>query len=302
MSKELSAYLLTPMADGREVDEAAFRGLLQRVREAGIDSVTVLGSTGSYAYLSMAQRQRVVHLAAEQLPGVRLQVGISAMSLREVLEHAQVAVEAGATSVLVAPMSYQPLREDEVIELYRSVAGFCGLPVTVYDNPRTTHFQFTDALYAEVASLPGIAGIKIPPVPGPQTEVTARITSIRGAVGDETTLGISGDPHAATGLVGGCQLWHSVLAGTEPVAALRLLQAVISGNQDLSHDVSARLEPVWELYAQAGSSVRAVAAIAHHRRLASQYNLPLPLRPAGSNLRPVVERAVAALDEISAES
>ena len=54
----LSAFPLTPFAEGRP-DEAAFLRLLSRLTEAKVDSLGVLGSTGSYAYLTRTQRRRI---------------------------------------------------------------------------------------------------------------------------------------------------------------------------------------------------------------------------------------------------
>ena len=54
----LSAFPLTPLSNDA-VDEAAFIRLVERLGEAGVDSITALGSTGSYAYLSSDERSRV---------------------------------------------------------------------------------------------------------------------------------------------------------------------------------------------------------------------------------------------------
>jgi 4-hydroxy-tetrahydrodipicolinate synthase len=61
-------------------------------------------------------------------------------------------------------MSYQPLTDDDVFELFRTVTEHTELPVIVYDNPGTTQFTFSTDLYARIARLPGIASIKIPGV------------------------------------------------------------------------------------------------------------------------------------------
>ena len=57
----LSAFPLTPLAND-EVDEGAFVRLIQRLTAAGVDSITALGSTGSYAYLGGDERRRVARL------------------------------------------------------------------------------------------------------------------------------------------------------------------------------------------------------------------------------------------------
>lgn len=55
----LSAFPLTPFRDD-QVDEGAFVGLIRRLATSGVDSITVLGSTGSYAYLNADERARLL--------------------------------------------------------------------------------------------------------------------------------------------------------------------------------------------------------------------------------------------------
>lgn len=109
----LSAFPLTPLVDDR-VDEVAFAGLVDRLVSAGVDSITALGSTGSYAYLSREERALVTRIAVDHARLVPVIVGIGALRTSHVLEHLEDAQTAGAAGVLLAPMSYQPLTEDDV--------------------------------------------------------------------------------------------------------------------------------------------------------------------------------------------
>lgn len=61
MKKGLSAFPLTPLRAG-EVDENTWLSLIENIAGAGVDSIGVLGSTGSYAYLTREQRLRVTRL------------------------------------------------------------------------------------------------------------------------------------------------------------------------------------------------------------------------------------------------
>lgn len=126
----LSAFPLTPIAQDA-VDEAAFVGIVERVATAGVDSITALGSTGSYAYLDRAERRRVVELAASAAGGVPVIAGIGHVRTREVLRHLDDAQTAGATGVLLAPMTYQALTDDEVYELFADVDAASSVPVVV---------------------------------------------------------------------------------------------------------------------------------------------------------------------------
>jgi 4-hydroxy-tetrahydrodipicolinate synthase len=73
----LSAFPLTPLAHDA-VDEPAFVRLIERLSEAKVDSITALGSTGSYAYLSSEERSRVARLAVEHSGGTPVFIGIGA--------------------------------------------------------------------------------------------------------------------------------------------------------------------------------------------------------------------------------
>jgi 4-hydroxy-tetrahydrodipicolinate synthase len=194
----LSAFPLTPLANDA-VDEASFVRLVERLREAGVDSITALGSTGSYAYLSGEERSRVARLAVEHAGSTPVIVGIGALRTSQVLANAENAERAGASGLLLAPMTYQPLTDDDVFELFRTVTAHSSLPVVVYDNPGTTHFTFSTELYGRIAALPRIASIKIPGVPGGLEQAAARVREIRAVVPASVTIGVSGDAHAAAG-------------------------------------------------------------------------------------------------------
>ena len=89
-------------------------------------------------------------------------VGIGAVRTEHVIALAHDAQEAGAAAVMLAPVSYQPLTEDEVYGLYADVTAELSVPLCVYDNPGTTHFAFSDDLHASVAALPNVQAIKLP--------------------------------------------------------------------------------------------------------------------------------------------
>lgn len=48
---------------------------------------------------------------------------------------------AGASALLLLPVSCQALHDDEVYGLFETVARHASVPLCVYDNPDTTHFR-----------------------------------------------------------------------------------------------------------------------------------------------------------------
>ena len=293
MTRELftgvSAFPLTPLHND-VIDADAFANLVTRLAEAGVDSITALGSTGSYAYLTPEERAHVARIAVEHAGEVPVFVGVGALRTSHVLANVDSAEESGAAAVLLAPMTYQPLTDDDVFELFAAVTGHTDLPVIVYDNPGTTHFTFSTELYGRIAALPGIASIKIPPLPQEPEAAHERLASIRRVVPEHVTIGISGDAFAAAGLAAGCDAWYSVIAGTLPELALEIVRA-----QDALAE-SAKLAPLWNLFAEHGS-LRVTAAIAEHLGLVQPNCLPLPIRGLGDAERTRVAAVLGALDE-----
>lgn len=288
----LSAFPLTPLAhdsagraglDSAEaahetVDEIAFIGLVKRCAVAGVDSITVLGSTGSYAYLDTEERARVAGLAVEHAGRTPVFVGVGALRTRDVLRNISAAEEAGAAGLLLAPMSYQPLTDDDVLGLFRTVDSATDLPVIVYDNPGTTHFTFSPDLYGQLSALDSVVSIKIPGVGLDVDGWVQRLGAIHDSVGDGASIGISGDQHAAAALLAGARTWYSVIGGVLPEPALEITRAGLAGDELAALAASARLEPLWRLFAEFGGSLRVVAAIAEHLGLAPRGCLPLPIQ------------------------
>lgn len=290
----LSAFPLTPMNESG-LDEAAFVRLIERLVAAEVDSIGVLGSTGNYAYLTKAERARVVALAVEHAGKIPVIAGIGALRTRDVLTLADDAQAAGASGVLLAPMSYQKLFAEEVYGLFETVTQALSVPLCVYDNPGTTQFVFTDALHAQIARLPMVASIKIPGVPVEPEAARARVEGLREQIPSHVTLGVSGDAVAATGLNAGCEAWYSVIGGLFPTTALAITRAAQAGDAEQATRLSERLASLWALFRENGGSLRVVAAAAELQGVVDSPCLPQPLRSLSGEGRQRLAAAMEAL-------
>jgi 4-hydroxy-tetrahydrodipicolinate synthase len=294
MFSGLSAFPLTPLHDN-SVDEGTFVQFVERLAAAGVDSICALGSTGSYAYLTRAERVRVAQLAVEHAGEVPVIVGIGALATREVLALAEDAQRAGAKAVLLAPVSYQKLTPDEVYGLYDAVTRELSVPLCVYDNPATTHFEFSDELHGRIAQLPNIGSIKIPAVPADPDSAKARVERLRALIPAHVTIGVSGDASAARGLLAGCDAWYSVIAGLYPKISLAITRDAQAGNVEQATQQSEHLQPLWALFAKYGS-LRVVAAAAELKGLVEQPSLLAPVRALEGADRHVLATVLDKLD------
>lgn len=290
----LSAFPLTPMNE-QGVDENAFTRLVQQLVAAKVDSIGALGSTGSYAYLSRAERSRVAQLAVEAAGDVPVMVSIGSVRTRDVLLLAEEAQMVGVKALLLPPVSYQKLSQDDVFSLYETVTANISVPLCVYDNPGTTHFEFTDELHGRIAELPNVSSIKIPGVPEEPYLAKSRVDRLRRLIPSHVTIGISGDAFAAVGMSAGCDAWYSVMGGLFPNTALAITRAALSGDACEAARLSESLKPLWTLFKQFGGSLRVIATAAELRGFTHSPSLPLPLRTKTGEGR---KRIAAVIDEL----
>jgi 4-hydroxy-tetrahydrodipicolinate synthase len=289
----LSAFPLTPATD-EGIDEAAYERIVGRLADAGVDSIGALGSTGSYAYLSRQERARAATIAVQRAGPVPVIVGVGALRTRDILLNIEDAQNSGAAAVLLAPMTYQALTEDEVYRLYEEIAVNLSVPLVVYDNPATTQVQFTDDLHGRVSQLDAVASIKIPAVSTDAAEAKSRVDRLRSLIPATVTIGVSGDAAGANGLIAGCDVWYSVIAGILPEHCLDIARAAAAGNADEARALSAKMAPLWALFARYGS-YRVTSAVAEDLGLASSPNLPRPVRGLDEEGRRGVAAALAAM-------
>ena len=243
----LAAFPITPAdADGR-VDVAALRGLVRRLVAAKVDSIGLLGSTGTYAYLSRSERRRAIEAALDEAGGqVPVMAGVGALRTDEAVALARDAKAAGAGAGLLAPVSYTPLLDEEVFVHFQTVAAESGLPICIYNNPGVTHFSFSAELIERLSGVPGVVAVKNPAPPPAQ--VGGHLGDMRGRVPAGFSLGYSADPNCAEAMLAGADAWHSVLGGVFPETTLALCRAAQSGDAVETRRLNARLEPVWQLF------------------------------------------------------
>ncbi len=290
----LSAFPLTPADESGRVDTAALQGLLARLVAAKASSIGLLGSTGTYMYLTREERRRAVAAAVECVAGrLPIIVGVGALRTDEAGALACDAATAGADALLLAPVSYTPLTEEEVFRHFSTVAAATDLPLCIYNNPSTTHFTFSENLLSRLADVPNIAAVKMP-LPR-EMGFSGELARLRNRTPADFAIGYSGDWGAADALLSGADAWYSVVGGLFPNAAAALVEASTQGDQAKAARIDAMFGPLWDLFKTHGS-LRVMYAAADLLGLSAAVP-PRPVLPLGSEILPAVEAAIAALPE-----
>lgn len=236
------AYPLTPFHADGGVNSAELKLLVDRLALSGIDSITVLGSSGSFAYLDADERRQVLADAVEAAGGrVPVAAGISAVATREVVAGARAAEQLGADGVVLSPVSYLPLTDDELIVLVEEVAAATTLPICLYNNPSTTQFSIDVDLVARMAHVPTLVAFK--DTAATPAEFAERAAWLREVLDRPISHGASSDPLLATGEVA-ADAWHTGLAALLPASYLAFRAAVLDGDAARISAERSRLVPV----------------------------------------------------------
>ncbi len=142
------AAAVTPhRREGYEADFAAMLELVDFLGRNGVQGICLLGATGEFINVKLAERIRLVHLAVKR-SRVPIIAGVSHSTLDGALELADEAMSSGAVGLLVMPPYFFHYSQDEVIEFCLQFAGSVpkSTPILLYNIP-----QFTTGFSIETA-------------------------------------------------------------------------------------------------------------------------------------------------------
>ena len=154
-------YLVSPIdAEGRVMDGVLAR-LCDDLIAKGVHGLTPLGSTGEFAYLTHAQKRRVVEVVVEAAAGrVPVIAGAGSNSTAEAIDLTKAAKAAGADAALVVTPYYNRPTQEGLYQHFKAIAEQGGLPVIIYNIPGRSAVDMSVETMARLAKLPNIVGVK----------------------------------------------------------------------------------------------------------------------------------------------
>jgi 4-hydroxy-tetrahydrodipicolinate synthase len=155
-----------PFKTDFSIDEPELRRLASRLAATrGITGLVTNGHTGEVFALDAEERARVTHIVADEVKGrVPVVSGICVEGISEACAHAEMARQAGATSLLVMP-PHQWLRfgmkPEHVVEHFTEIGKASGLDLVVHVYPSWTRAAYSCDLLAQLAVLPWVKVFKV---------------------------------------------------------------------------------------------------------------------------------------------
>ena len=154
--------LVTPFTADGDIDEAAFRRLIDRQIDGGVEALVVLGTTGENATIWPDERRRLVDLALEHInKRVPVIIGTGNNSTSESIVFSKEATTAGADGLLVVGPYYNKPPQAGFHAHVAAIAEATDCPIILYNVPGRTGFNCTAETTLRIAeAIPTVVGVK----------------------------------------------------------------------------------------------------------------------------------------------
>lgn len=219
--------LVTPFrqADGQPLDEPAYRQLVRRQINQGINFLVPCGTTGESPTLTRKEHLRVVEMTLEEAKGkVPVLAGAGGYNTHEVIELARELEKMGVDGILsVTPYYNKPTQEGLYLH-YRAIAAGIRIPIIVYSVQGRTGCNVEPATLARLAEIDNVIGVK---------EASGNINQIGAVIHQvpEDFLVLSGDDSMTLPLMAlGGKGIISVAGNEIPGEMTRLAQLCLQGD------------------------------------------------------------------------
>lgn len=230
--KGIIAYPITPFDNNEKVDIPLFKHLVERLVTSGSHGIAPLGSTGVMPYLSDEEKEEVTEATLQQVKGrIPTLVGVSNLTTEKTIHHAQFAEKAGADAVMIIPMSYWKLTDDEIVSHYDAVARKISIPIMAYNNPATSGVDMSPALLKRLLEIPNVTMIK------ESTGDVQRMHYLRRELGEDVAFYNGSNPLALAAFSAGARGWCTAAPNLIPELNISLYHAVEEGNLDKAKEI-----------------------------------------------------------------
>jgi 4-hydroxy-tetrahydrodipicolinate synthase len=233
------AYPITPFGEAG-IDVGRLAGLVDSMVDAGVHAIAPLGSTGESAYLSFDEWKTVVDATVAAVAGrVPVVVGSSDLTTAGTVARAEYAQQAGATAVMVIPVSYWALNEREIVQHYTSVSDAISIPIMAYNNPATSGIDMSPALLNHMFE--SVANVKMVKE---STGDIQRMLDLKQLSSGELPFYNGSNPLVLKALLAGASGWCTAAPCLRPAPAIALYEAAAAGDTVRATEIYEELLPL----------------------------------------------------------
>ncbi|WP_281180669.1 2,4-dihydroxyhept-2-ene-1,7-dioic acid aldolase [Alicyclobacillus kakegawensis] len=165
MAKELRGSIVpmvTPFRDDGQIDERAYRELIEWQIDSGSHGISCCGTTGEPSSLTTEEREYLMEVTVDAVRGrVPTVLGSGSTNQAETLRLTQHAERIGADAALVIVPYYNKPSQEGLYRHFRTVAESVHIPIIIYNIPGRTGVNMLPATMARLRrDCPNIIGVK----------------------------------------------------------------------------------------------------------------------------------------------
>ncbi len=160
--KGTGTALATPFNDDFTIDMESFDRLVQEQKNAHMDALVLMGTTGESPVISFEERAQLLQYAKKALAGsMPLIVGTGSNNPSVVLENNRQAEQLGADAILLVNPYYNKSSQDGLVDYYSFIAKETSLPIMLYNVPSRTGMNILPETMVRIHHLaPNVSSIK----------------------------------------------------------------------------------------------------------------------------------------------
>jgi 4-hydroxy-tetrahydrodipicolinate synthase len=286
--------LITPFRNG-DLDEPAFRRLVEWQIGEGTHGLVPVGTTGESPTLSHVEHKRIVELTVEVVnKRVPVIAGAGSNATSEAIDFTRHAAKVGASAVLVVTPYYNKPTQEGLYRHYKAISDSVDIPIVIYNIPGRSVVDMTVETMARCFALKNVVGVK------DATANLARASQQRAAMGPQFNM-LSGEDATALGFMAhgghGC---ISVTSNVAPRLCADFQNACLKGDYKTALTLQDRLMPLHDaLFCEANPGPVKYAA---SRLGLCEAETRLPLVAISEASKKIVDGALASVGLIPAKA
>jgi len=276
--------LVTPFKNG-EIDEQAFRALIDWQISSGSHGLVPVGTTGESPTLSHDEQGRLIDICIDEARGrVPVIAGAGSNNTADAVALAARAEQAGADAVLVVTPYYNKPTQEGLYQHFKTINDAIGIPIIIYNIPPRSVVDMSVDTMKRLSELSNVVGVK------DATGDVGRVSRQRNAMGADF-IQLSGEDMTALAAMaaGGCGC-ISVTANVAPELCAELMEATFKGDWAHALKIQDRLTPLHAaIFVEPGvSGAKYALNLLGH----VQNEMRLPLLPVSEPTETTIRRAL----------
>ncbi len=153
--------VVAPLTANGDFDVASYERHVNRLIDAGVDGLFILGSSGEVVFTTDERRRQIIEETMRINQGrVPILVGVIDTATPRVIEHAKVAKELGADALVATAPFYAIIGPKEIDRHFRLIREAVDLPLFAYDIPVCVHVKLNPNMIIDLARDGVLQGVK----------------------------------------------------------------------------------------------------------------------------------------------